>query len=188
MKILVNVLIVLVVIIAALLVTALFTKKSYFVEKEVLINKPKNEVFDYVKYLKNQNQYSKWANLDPHMKTAFKGTDGAPGFVSAWDSNQKNVGKGEQEIKKITDGERIDYEIRFIKPFPSTAPSYMTTEAVNEHQTKVKWAFAGNMTYPMNLMLLFMDMNKMIGDDLQTGLNNLKGIMESNARMAQATQ
>ncbi|WP_158825410.1 SRPBCC family protein [Mucilaginibacter lacusdianchii] len=185
MKILINVVIVLVVIIAALLITALFTKKSYFVEKEIVINKPKNEVFDYVKYLKNQNKYSKWANMDPNMQTSFRGTDGTPGFISAWNSNQKNVGKGEQEIKKITAGERIDYEIRFIKPFPSTAPSYMITESLNAHQTKVKWAFAGTMTYPMNLMLLFMDMNKMIGDDLQVGLTNLKGIIENNAQMAQ---
>jgi hypothetical protein len=188
MKILVNILIVLVVIIAALLITALFIKKSYFVEKEVVINKPKHEVFDYIKYLKNQNKYSKWATMDPNMKTTFTGTDGTPGFISAWDSNQKNVGKGEQEIKKITDGERIDLEIRFVKPFPSIAPVFMSTEALNDHQTKVKWGFNGNMTYPTNLMLLFMNMDKMIGGDLQLGLNNLKGILESSNRVAQITQ
>jgi hypothetical protein len=34
------------------------------------------------------------------------------------------------------------------------------------------------MAYPMNLMLLFMDMETMLGDQLQQGLNNLKGAME----------
>lgn len=178
MKILKRILLVIVLLVAVALITALFVKKDYAVERQITINKPKQEVFAYVKYLKNQNNYSKWANMDPNMKKEFKGTDATAGFISAWDSDKRDVGKGEQEIKKVTEGERIDYEIRFIKPFESTAPSYITTEAVSDNQTKVKWGFAGRMPYPMNLMRLFMNMDKMIGDDLQTGLNNLKGIME----------
>ena len=54
----------------------------------------------------------------------------------------------------------------------------MITEAVSENQTKVKWGFIGRMPYPMNVMQLFMDLPGMIGNDLQTGLNNLKGILE----------
>jgi hypothetical protein len=34
------------------------------------------------------------------------------------------------------------------------------------------------MPYPMNLMLLCMNMDKMIGKDLETGLTNLKGVLE----------
>jgi hypothetical protein len=112
------------------------------------------------------------------MKKSYKGTDGTVGFISRWESNKKEVGWGEQEIKKITEGERIDFELRFIKPFEATEPAYMTTEAVNENQTKVVWGFSGHMNYPMNLMLLFMDMEEMIGGDLETGLNDLKTILE----------
>lgn len=35
-----------------------------------------------------------------------------------------------------------------------------------------------SMPYPFNLMLLFMDMEEMIGNDLQTGLENLKLVLE----------
>ena len=178
MKIIKWILIVIVILVAIPLITAVFVKKDYSVEREVVIYKPKQEVFEYVKYLKNQNNYSKWAGIDKNMKKDFKGTDGTVGFVSAWDSDNKDVGKGEQEIKGIKDGQRIDYEIRFIKPFESTSSAYMITETVNGNQTKVKWVFFGNMPYPMNLMQVIMDMDKTIGDDLQTGLNNLKGIME----------
>jgi hypothetical protein len=178
MKILKRVLLVLVILIAIPLIAALFLKKDYAVEREVTINKPKQEVFEYVKYLKNQNKFSKWANLDPNMKQEFRGTDGTVGFVSAWESQSDEVGKGEQEIKGIKNGERIDYEIRFLKPFESTSPAYMTTETVNGNQTKVKWGFNGHMPYPMNLMLTVMNMEQMLGDDFQLGLNNLKGIME----------
>jgi len=165
-------------IIVLALITALFVKKDYSIEREVTINKPKSQVFEYIKYLKNQNEYSKWAKMDPTMKKDFHGTDGTPGFVSAWESDRDSVGQGEQEIKKITEGQRVDYEIRFIKPWKSVAQSSMTTDSLAENQTKVKWNFNSHMPYPMNLMCLFMNMDKMVGDDLQTGLNNLKALQE----------
>jgi hypothetical protein len=116
--------------------------------------------------------------MDPNMKKEFRGTDGTSGFVSAWDSENKNVGKGEQEILKVVDGDRIDYEIRFIKPFESTSLASMSTVIVSDSQTRIEWKFNGKMKYPMNLMLLFMNMNKMVGNDLEKGLQNLKKNLE----------
>jgi hypothetical protein len=178
MKILLWIVIVLAGIIVLFLIIGLFSKKSYTIAREVVINKPKAFVFDYLKLLKNQNKFSKWARIDPNMKTTFTGTDGTPGFISAWDSEDKNVGKGEQEIIKIVDGARVDYEIRFLKPFKSTSWAFITTSTVNENQTRVHWEFNGNMKYPANLMLVFMNMEKMIGNDLQTGLENLSEILK----------
>ena len=73
-----------------------------------------DEVFDYVKYLKNQDNFSKWASMDPDMQKTYRGTDVTVGFVSAWASDNPDVGVGEQEIKAITAGQRIDFELRFI--------------------------------------------------------------------------
>ena len=92
-----------------------------------------------MKYLKNQDNFSKWAKMDPNLKKNYSGTDGTVGFISKWESQNKEVGKGEQEIKGMKDGEKIDYEIRFIEPFTSTSAAYMTTDAVSGNQTKVKW-------------------------------------------------
>ncbi|MBK6266189.1 SRPBCC family protein [Marivirga sp. S37H4] len=173
-----KILIAIAIIIAIPLIIALFVNKTYEVEREIIINKPQQEVFDYVKYLKNQDNFSKWATMDPEMKKTYRGTDGTVGFVSAWESDNDEVGTGEQEITNIIEGERIDYELRFIKPMESTAPAFMTTEAVSENQTKVKWGFSGHMDYPMNLMMLFMDFEEMIGNDFQEGLNELKTQLE----------
>ncbi|REL35026.1 SRPBCC family protein [Thalassotalea euphylliae] len=166
-------------IIALPLIVALFLPNSYEVERQVIINKPKAEVFDYVKYLKNQNIYSKWAQIDPNMVKTFRGDDAQVGFVSRWESEHPDVGTGEQEIIAIQEGEKIDYELRFIKPFEATSPAYMTTEAVSSSETQVSWGFQGHLNYPMNLMFLFIDFKQVIGDDLQFGLNNLKMILES---------
>lgn len=178
MSIVKKILFIILLLIVAVLVTALFVNKEYKVERFIVINKPKAEVFKYIKYLKNQSNYSKRALMDPKMKKIHKGTDGMPGFISAWESKNENLGVGEQEIKKITDGERMDFELRFKKPFEATEHTYMTTQSVNNHQTKVSWGFNGHMNYPMNIMLLFMNFENMIGDDLQVGLNNLKMILE----------
>ena len=179
MNVLIGIIVVLVGIIVLFLIIGFFLKKDYTVGKEIIIDKSKPAVFEYLKFLKNQNKFNVWASMDPDMKTNFTGTDGTEGFISAWDSNNnKNVGKGEQEIVKIIDGERIDYEIRFLKPFKSTSYAYITTVAVDSNHTKVHWGFSGNMKYPTNLTLLFMNMEKMIGGDLEKGLENLKTILE----------
>lgn len=170
--------IVVIILIALVLILGLFINGKYAVEREVTINKSKQEVFDYVKYLKNQDNFSVWAKIDPTMKKEYRGEDGTVGFVSAWDSENKEAGKGEQKILKIDGSNRIDYETHFIKPFESTDYAYMEFSAVNDSVTNVKWGFDGKMKYPMNLMLLFMNMEKMLAPDLQNGLNNLKGILE----------
>jgi hypothetical protein len=161
-----------------LLIIAAFSKKDFFCEQEIQINQPKQQVFNYIRLLKNQDNFSKWGGMDPNMKKTYSGEDGTVGFISAWESNNKNVGQGEQEILNIIEGERIDFKIRFIKPFKSFADAYMITEAINENACRIKWGFESRFNYPMNLMLLFMDMNKMIGKDFLTGLTNLKNILE----------
>jgi hypothetical protein len=178
MKIVKIVLIVVGILVAIPLIVAIFVKKTYSVETEIIIDRPEQEVFDYIKLLKNQDKFSKWATMDPAMKQEYKGTDGLAGFVSAWESDKKDVGKGEQTIVSITEGERIDYALHFIEPFEGRADAYMTTEPVSETQTNVKWGFSSKMNYPMNIMLLIMDMEKAIGNDFSTGLANLKVLLE----------
>ena len=165
------------ILIAIPLIVALFVKKDYVIEREVTINKPKEQVFDYVKHLRNQDNYSVWVRMDPNMKKDFKGTDGTVGFVYAWDGN-KDAGKGEQEIKSIKEGERLDVEIRFEKPMQSVATAPIVTEAISPDQTKVKWGMAGKSNYPLNFMNLFMD--GILGKDLEKSLTTLKGVLEKS--------
>ncbi len=162
------------------IIVSLSTDKDYNAEKSIIINKPKSEVFDYIKHLKNQDEYSVWSSMDSNMKKEYRGIDATVGFVSSWESEVDDVGKGEQEIKKIVEGESIEYELRFIEPFQSIEDAYMKVESISESQTKVIWGFKGDMGVPGNLMLLFFDMEEMIGNDLEKGLKNLKSKLEAN--------
>lgn len=162
-------------IIALLLIIAIFTKKRYNTHCEIIIHAPRQKVFDYLKQIKNQDNFNKWVMADPGMKREFKGTDGTVGFIYAWNGN-KEAGAGEQEIKAVAEGKSIEMEIRFIRPFAGIAHAKMTTESLSDNQTKVTWNTTSNMKYPLNIMLSLIV--KMLQKDMNTSLAALKNILE----------
>ncbi|WP_116789368.1 SRPBCC family protein [Flavobacterium psychrotrophum] len=171
--------IIIIAVIALPLVIALFIPKEYNLERIAIINAPKHKVFDYIKYVRNQEQYSKWAMADPDQKITTTGTDGTVGFINAWDSAKK-AGAGEQEITGLIDGERITTELRFTRPFKNTGHSYMATETHNQSSTKVTWGLSGKMPYPLNLMTALLKGG--LAKDIDLSLNNLKQILEENSK------
>ena len=149
------------------------------IEREVTINRPKAAVFDYVRFLKHQNTWGPWAKRDPQLKQEYRGSDGSVGFVSAWKSENGELGSGEQEITRVVDGERIETQLRFNEPFENKGDAFMTTEAAGPETTKVKWGLKTQFPRPLNAMLLVVDMDKMMGADLEEGLSSLKKVMEA---------
>jgi hypothetical protein len=163
-------------IIALLLIIALFMRRNHFVKREIIINAPLGNVFDYLRLLKNHDNFNKHAMAGADRIREYKGTDGTVGFIYAWDGN-KDAGKGEKEIKNIIEGKRIETEIRFVKPMSTTAIIIMETESLPGDQTKVSWSNAGTLKYPMNIMIPMLE--KMLPKDMDTSLSTLKNILES---------
>lgn len=158
-----------------ILLLAFAIPTDFKMERDVVINKPKDQVFTYARSLKNQDTWSVWAMKDPNMKKEFVGTDGEVGCISRWEGN-KDVGKGEQEIKGISDGKRVDMELRFEKPFKATNDAWLITEAAGGDKTKVIWGFSGKMPRPMNIFSVMM--KGTLQKDFDTGLSNLKRNLE----------
>jgi len=123
-------------IIALLLIIALFMKREHYVKREIIINAPRQNVFDYVRLLKNQETFNKGAMADADRKREFKGIDGTVGYIYAWSGN-KDAGEGEKEITNIIEGKRIEMEIRFVKPMTTSARIIMEIESLSDGQTKV---------------------------------------------------
>lgn len=170
MKIVKRILVAILIFIAVLLIVALFVPKEMKAKAEIVINKPKSEVFNYIKFVKNQDNFGKWQLMDSDMKTTSIGEDGTVGFLYKWDSEV--LDKGSQKITKIIEGDRVETELDF--GFGDPAKSYFTTEEVNENQTKVVWGIDGKSMYPFNLLNLFFNMDK----DFEEGLKNLKNELE----------
>jgi len=165
-------------VVVLILFLAAIAPKNYDVSRSIEIHRPKDVVFAYLKSLKKQDEWSPWGKRDPNMVKDFSGTDGDIGAISRWKGN-KEVGEGEQEIMNIVDGERIDSELRFLKPFKSTSDAYILTKGVEPNVTKVIWGFSGKNKFPMSIMMLFMNMDKAVGKDFEEGLASLKQILEN---------
>ncbi len=176
MNILIIILIILGSIIALFLIAGLLLPKNFKISRDLIINKPKQEVFDYLKLIRNQEKYSVWVMKDPNVKIVYTGTDGTVGFTSSWVSDDKNVGIGEQEIKSINDGESMEVEVRFKKPFQATNYALTTVAATADGQTTVTSSFFGQCKFPMNVMFVFM--SKILGKDMLKNLENMKANIE----------
>ena len=81
MSIVVTILLILAGIIALLLIIGLFMKKDHFVKRDIVINAPPEKVFEFLRFLKNQERFNRWAKADADRHATFKGTDGTVGYV-----------------------------------------------------------------------------------------------------------
>jgi hypothetical protein len=163
-------------IIALLLIIALFMRREHYVNREIIIDAPRQKVFDFLKLLKNQDQFNKWAKTDKDRKEETKGTDGTVGFIYSWSGN-KSAGQGEKEIMNIVEGKRIETEIRFVKPMRISAYVVMETESLSDNQTKVTLSNGGKLNYPLNIMIPIAEKN--FAKDLDFSLSTLKNILEN---------
>jgi hypothetical protein len=175
MNILITILLIAAGIIALLLIIALFMRKEYYVRREIIINAPRQQVFDFLKLLKNQDKFNKWATAGSDRKREYRGTDGTVGFIYAW-KGDKNAGEGEKEIRNIIEGKKIETEIRFVKPMKVTAYANMELESLSDNQTKVYLSNGGKLKYPLNLMIPMAEKN--FSRDMDVSLSSLKNILE----------
>ncbi len=180
-------LIILAVLVAAFAVLAVVAPKEMTVERSIVINVPKDQAFEFLRFAKNQDTWSPWLKMDPDMRTATTGTDGEVGFIYAWEGN-KDVGVGEQEIKKITPTDRIDMELRFKEPMEGNAEAWFLTEDAGNNQTKVTWGFHSVSKFPYHVICYIMNAaTDMMNKTFDQGLNDLKTVLEVKAAEVGAT-
>jgi hypothetical protein len=175
MNILITILLIFAGILIIPMILALFMRKKHYVRRDIIIHASRQKVFDYIKLLKNQDTFNENAMAGSDRKKEFKGTDGTVGCIYAW-SGGREAGVGEKEIMNIVEGERIETEIRFVKPMVVSATVIMETESLPGDETKVYWSNAGTLRYPLNLMIPMME--KSVAKGMDSSLLNLKKILE----------
>ena len=153
-----------------------FHAKTHYVERGIVIQAPRQKVFDFIRFLQNQESFNTNAMEDANREKTFKGTDGTVGYIYGWKGN-KDAGEGEKEIMGIIDGISIEMEIRFVKPMKATARIIMDTEPIAENQTKLSWSNAGTLPVPINLFIP--KMKNHAAKDIDKSLVILKTILEN---------
>jgi effector-binding domain-containing protein len=149
------------------------------VERTIVIKAPKEVIFKNVKMFSNNKKWSPWEEKDSNIKTSIEGTDGSVGAMYKWVGN-KDVGEGEQTIRKIDENRSVETDLHFIKPWESHAVAYTNLDDTSDG-VKVSWGFNGEMSRPFNIMGLFMNMDRSIGGEYEKGLAKLKALSEKEA-------
>jgi hypothetical protein len=163
---------------ALIAVLMLLAPKGARVERSITAKISPEEAFQSLRSLKNFDQWSPWGDRDPNLDRGYRGTDGEIGSVAWWKGN-KEVGEGEQEVRKLEPHTYIETELRFLKPFKAINKSYWRISNDPEG-CKVVWGFEAKFHMPLNIMFLFVSMESSIGRDFDKGLLRWKASVETN--------
>src|SRR5207253_1313324 len=154
------------------------------VSRAIAISAPPAVVYAQVADFHRWDAWSPWAKLDPTMKTTFAGPVAAPGSSYAWLGNDK-VGEGKMTIVEARPGEMLRIKLEFLKPFASTNSSTFTF-APKGGGTDVTWTMEGHNGFAGKAFSVFMNMDKMIGNDFEKGLAQLKAVAEAEGQKSPA--
>ncbi len=168
--------VVLAIAIAIVLILAMAKPDRFRVERAAAIEAPPEKIFALIDDFHQWRSWSPWEDRDPAMKRIYEGAERGKGAVYAWDGN-KNVGAGRMEILTAAAPSTIVIKLDFIRPFEG----HNTAEFTMQPQggaTNVIWAMHGPAPLMHKVMQVFMNMDRMIGKDFETGLANLKTAAE----------
>lgn len=162
----------------AIIVLGAYLKNEYSVVREITIRRSKQEVFNYIKFLRNQNAYSYYNRKDPDTLKSYSGTDAEVGFIYSWSSKINSIGSGTQTISKLVEAEEMVSDIQFTKPLPLKSIASIALKEINASETKVTWTFTSVYKFPLNIVIYFADLEKLIGTDIASSLVTLKENLE----------
>ena len=164
------------VIVAGLLIYATTKPDSFTVKRSTSIKAPPDRLFALINDFHGWGAWSPYEKKDPDMKRTFSGANQGKGAIYEWDGN-KNVGAGRMEIIEATPPRKIVIKLDFLKPFEGHNTAEFTIDPQGDNTT-VTWAMYGPSSFIFKVMGMFMNMDKMIGDDFAAGLANLKAVAE----------
>jgi uncharacterized protein YndB with AHSA1/START domain len=165
-----------VVLVAGFLIYAATRPDAFRTERSASVKAPPEKIFALINDLHQWVSWSPWEKIDPALKRTHSGAASGKGAVYAWEGNNK-VGSGSMEILDTIPASRITIKLDFIKPFEGHNTAEFKIERAGD-STTVTWAMFGPSPYLSKVMGLVFSMDKMIGDQFETGLANLKAIAE----------
>jgi uncharacterized protein YndB with AHSA1/START domain len=170
-------LIVIAVLIAAVLMFAATRPDSFRTERSLDIAASPEKVFPLIDDLRRWRDWSPYEKKDHAMQRTLSGPPAGVGAVYEWKGN-KDVGQGRMEIVESTPPGLIRIQLDFISPFEAHNVAEFTL-APTGNGTRVTWALSGPSPYLTKLIGVFINMDKMIGQDFESGLASLKTLAES---------
>ncbi|MFB6258663.1 MAG: SRPBCC family protein [Flavobacteriales bacterium] len=160
-------------------VAALYLPSTYEVERSILIEQPPEKVYKKVARLKEWSKWNPWSrNVDSNI---YKGKAMGKGAIWKWQDSEQ--GEGELRIAKADPYHRI--ETRLYNADTTEMGHGKWSFERKGKRTRVTWKKSGDLAYPFQrVMIWLVGPEKMIGEDLEKGLENLKKHLEKGVRLS----
>ncbi len=146
--------------------------KDYHFEKSVVINAPKEKVWQHVGSLKGYNTWDPFSKEVKNIKITYSGEGDKTGDSYHWKGDGS---EGEQSVTETVQDQKLVTKLHFIRPFEGDAKAaFILTPEGNG--TKVTWTMDNELNAMMKVMKPMFDMNmeKMFNQ----GLGDLKKLSE----------
>jgi uncharacterized protein YndB with AHSA1/START domain len=167
-----------VVVVAAVLLYAAIKPDTFRVERTVSIKATPEKIYPLMNDFRKAELWNPYEKKDPAMKRTFSGSESGKGSVYVFDGN-KNVGKGRLEIVDAVPPNKVVLTLDMIKPMRVHNIIEYTLEPKGD-STNATWSMHGRNSYFGKVMSTFVNMDKMVGDDFEAGLTNLKALVEKS--------
>ena len=166
--------------IVAILILAARKPDSFQVARTETIKAPPDRIYPLIADFRRWIDWSPYEHRDPNLKRSFGGTPGAIGQTYAWEGN-KNVGVGSMTMVQANEPSTVGLNLDFITPF-ACHNKVLFSLAAQGNETAVTWHMQGPTPFMAKIMHVFMDMDKMCGNDFSQGLAKLKSRVETQER------
>lgn len=150
---------------------------DFSVTRSATMSAPPAAIFAQVNDLHKWEAWSPWAKLDPNAKSSYAGAPEGVGASMSWAGNMQ-VGEGTMTITKSQPSESIEFKLDFLKPMEGTNIAEFTFKPEG-NQTNVTWTMSGKRNFIAKAMGLIFNCEKMVGEQFEKGLGNLKAIVET---------
>ncbi|EAR10377.1 SRPBCC family protein [Reinekea blandensis] len=154
---------------------------AYNVERSIEIERPAQEVIDYLSDFRHWPIWSPWLIMEPDCEVTYQGTPGEVGAGYHWSG--KLVGEGRMTLASRSDSE-LRIPLEFIRPFRSNAQADFHILPLNG-RTQVTWTLSAKL--PFFLFFLKATMEQSLGMDYERGLRMLKSQLETGSIPSQMT-
>jgi hypothetical protein len=170
----------LVALVAVLCVVIAMRPDDFKVSRSATMKASPTAVFEQVNDFHKWDAWSPWAKMDPNAKSTFAGPNSGKDAKFSWAGNS-DVGEGSMTIVESEPNDHVRIKLDFVKPFAGTNDVLMKIEP-KDGETLLTWSMAGKTNFMTKAVGLFMDCEKMVGDQFDQGLASMKTIVESEPK------
>jgi uncharacterized protein YndB with AHSA1/START domain len=147
-------------------------KGEFEVKREATIPASRAAVYALLVDFHRWREWSPWEDADPDLRRTYSGPDAGTGAVYEWSGNRK-AGAGRMEITDAVEPASVQIALQFLEPFKSAnTTTFVLVE--RDGETQVAWRMVGPKTLMTRVMGIFSSMDKLVGNDFEKGLTQLR--------------